>query len=216
VLIFIYNVWFTHREGAPAPDDPWDARTLEWITPNPTPAYNYVEVPVVTHQDDFWHQKYSEDESGRLVRVAPSSRFVQRLATAADHIHMPSPSYWPLVAAFGAPIIAYGLVYKIYAISGVGALVLLSGLYAWASEPSTEPPDPEDLLPEAPALPSGTAAAAELPAGAEPAGELAGVGAVAPGAGPAGPAASGAPGASGGGDPGLPAGDAFTPEDQDD
>jgi cytochrome c oxidase subunit 1 len=215
VLIFIYNVWFTHRQGVAAPEDPWDARTLEWITPNPTPDYNYVEVPVVTHQDDFWHMKYTEDESGRLVRVAPSSRFIQRRATAEDHIHMPSPSYWPLVAAFGLPIIAYGLIYKIYAVSGVGVLVLLSGIYAWASEPSTEPPDPEDTLPEAPALPSGTAAAAELPEG-EAAGELAGVGAAAPAGASSGPGASGAPGASGGGEPSLPTGDTFTPEDVDD
>ena len=54
-LIFIFNVWKTHKAAVPALDDPWDARTLEWITPNPTPAYNYIEVPVVTHQDDFWH-----------------------------------------------------------------------------------------------------------------------------------------------------------------
>jgi len=189
VLIFIYNVWYTHRQGVAAIDDPWDARTLEWTTPNPTPAYNFVEVPVVTHQDDFWHQKYTEDESGRLVRVGESSQFVQRRATADDHIHMPSPSYWPTVAAIGAPIICYGQVYKMYAISAIGVLVLLSGLYAWAVEPSTAPPEPEDEEHPAPALPSG----------ATP--ELAGVGA----------------GASGGGDPALPAGETYTPvEEMDD
>src|SRR5579862_2817337 len=188
-LIFIYNVWKTHQEGVAAPDDPWDARTLEWITPNPTPAYNYVEVPIVTHQDDFWHRKYTEDETGRLKKVAPSSDFIQRHATADDHIHMPSPSYWPLVAAFGAPIIAYGLVYKIYAVSGAGILVLLSGIYAWATEPSTEPPDPDDEADEAHAL----------PAAAAPAGELAAVG-------------GGSGGASGGGDPALPGGDGLAPD----
>ncbi len=188
-LIFIYNVWKTHQEGVAAPDDPWDARTLEWITPNPTPAYNYVEVPIVTHQDDFWHRKYTEDETGRLKKVAPSSDFIQRHATADDHIHMPSPSYWPLVAAFGAPIIAYGLVYKIYAVSGAGILVLLSGIYAWATEPSTEPPDPDDEADEVHAL----------PAAAAPAGELASVG-------------GGSGGASGGGDPALPGGDGLAPD----
>ncbi len=189
VLIFIYNVWYTYRQGVAAVDDPWDARTLEWITPNPTPAYNYVEVPVVTHQDDFWHQKYTEDESGRLVRVAPSSEFIQRRATADDHIHMPSPSYWPLVASFGGPIIAYGQVYKMYAISAVGILVLITGLYAWAVEPSTAPAEDEDEEPPAHGL----------PAGATP--ELAGVGA----------------GASGGGEPALAAGETYTPvEEMDD
>jgi len=163
-LVFIYNVWKTHRHGAAAPADPWDARTLEWITPNPTPDYNYLEVPVVTHQDDFWHKKYAEDESGRLVKVADSAQFVQRRATADDHVHMPSPSFWPLVAAFGAPIIAYGQIYHFYFVSAFGVVTLLGGLYAWGLEPSTEPPDPDDEH-RPPAL------------GAPAAGELAGVGA---------------------------------------
>jgi cytochrome c oxidase subunit 1 len=183
-LIFIANVRKTHREAVPARDDPWDARTLEWITPNPTPEYNYLEVPVVTHQDDFWHMKYSEDEAGRLVRVADSSQFIQRRATADDHVHMPSPSYWPLVAASGAPIMAYGQIYRFWAITAAGVVVLLGGLYAWALEPSTEPPDPDDEPHGPPALaaPSPTAAA-----------ELAAVG------------------ATGGGEPVLPGGDTFTP-----
>jgi cytochrome c oxidase subunit 1 len=183
-LIFIFNVWKTHKEAVPARDDPWDARTLEWITPNPTPDYNYIEVPVVTHQDDFWHMKYTENEAGRLVRVADSAQFIQRRATADDHVHMPSPSYWPLVAASGAPIMAYGQIYRLWAITAFGIVVLLGGLYAWGLEPSTEPPDPDDEphLPGTPAL-----------AAPEAAGELAAVG------------------ASGGGEPALPAGDTFTP-----
>jgi cytochrome c oxidase subunit I len=188
--IFIYNVWKTHAEGVPAPDDPWDARTLEWITPNPTPAYNYLEVPVVTHQDDFWHMKYSEDEAGRLVRVADASQFIQRRATADDHVHMPSPSFWPLVAASGAPIMAYGQIYRLWAITAVGAIVLLGGLFAWGLEPSTEPPDPDDE-PHAP----------QALAPPDAVGELAAVG------------------ASGGGEAALPVGDTFTPagtEDLDD
>jgi len=163
-LIFIYNVRKTDQHGEQVGPDPWDARTLEWITPNPTPDYNYIEVPVVTHQDDFWHKKYAEDETGRLVKVADSAQFIQRRATADDHIHMPSPSFWPLVAAFGAPIIAYGQIYHFYFVSAFGVVTLLGGLYAWGLEPSTEPPDPDDEH-QQPAV------------GAPVAGELAGVGA---------------------------------------
>jgi hypothetical protein len=97
---------------------------------------------------------------------------------------MPSPSYWPLLAASGAPIMAYGQIYRLWAITAVGVVVLLGGLYAWALEPSTEPPDPDDEPHGPPALaaPSPTAAA-----------ELAAVG------------------ATGGGEPALPGGDTFTP-----
>ncbi len=207
-LIFIYNVWLTHQRAVPAPADPWDARTLEWMTPNPTPDYNSLEVPTVSHVDDFWHHKYTEDEDGRLVKVADGAQFIQRRATAEDHIHMPSPSYWPLVAAFGAPVIAYGQIYRFWAVSIVGLVVLLGGIYAWALEPSTEPPDPEDEH-VMPALPP-----------PETAGELAAVGAGGAGAGGAGGSSGGA---SGGGEPALPggeqSGDAVTPlgvEDLDD
>ena len=34
--------------GEQAPEDPWDARTLEWATSSPPPEYNFAEVPIVT------------------------------------------------------------------------------------------------------------------------------------------------------------------------
>ena len=53
-------------------EDPWDARTLEWITSSPPPEYNFAEIPVVTRRDEFWHRKYTEDDEGRLVKLPPS------------------------------------------------------------------------------------------------------------------------------------------------
>ena len=66
VLVFMYNLWVS-RKGPQVSDDPWDARTLEWTIPSPPPEYNFKEIPIVTARDDFWHQKYTEDENGRAV-----------------------------------------------------------------------------------------------------------------------------------------------------
>jgi hypothetical protein len=60
---------------------------------------------------------------------------------------MPSPSYFPLVASFGLPVIAYGMIYRAWIVSIIGAVIVLVGLYAWAIEPSTEPEDPADTMP---------------------------------------------------------------------
>ena len=85
--------------------------------------------------DEFWHRKYVEDKEGRLVRVP---------AGASDHpadgheeghaIHLPSPSFWPLVAAVGLPVIAYGVLYSWWLV-GAGALVTVVGFMGWAMEP---------------------------------------------------------------------------------
>jgi cytochrome c oxidase subunit 1 len=50
---------------------------------------------------------------------------------------MPSPSFMPLIAALGFPLIALGLIYD-YAILAAGATVLIVGIYGWALEPATE------------------------------------------------------------------------------
>ncbi len=48
------------------------------------------------------------------------------------------PSYWPIIVAFGLPLISYGLIYT-YWLSAVGGLVVMGGLYGWAMEPSVDP-----------------------------------------------------------------------------
>jgi cytochrome c oxidase subunit 1 len=53
-------------------------------------------------------------------------------------IHMPSPSYWPLVMALGLPVIGYGVVFQNWYLGAFGVLVLLFGMYSWAIEPASE------------------------------------------------------------------------------
>jgi cytochrome c oxidase subunit I len=82
ILVFIYNLWVSRRHPQ-AGDDPWDARTLEWSIPSPPPEYNFAEIPVVTARDDFWHQKYTEDESGRPVLRTPTGTSPEEETEAA-------------------------------------------------------------------------------------------------------------------------------------
>ena len=52
-------------------------------------------------------------------------------------IHMPSPSFFPLMASLGFPFIAVGIIYD-YALVPVGVALLLIGVFGWALEPATE------------------------------------------------------------------------------
>ncbi len=128
-----------HLFPAPGPD-PWDARSLEWSIPSPTPEHNFDDDPVVTKLDDFWHRKYQEDETGRVVQVATGAEVA--MPGDPSRAHLPAPSYWPIVLSAGLPIIGYGLIFNL-ALAAIGGAIVVAGLVGWA----LEPPDDEDLPP---------------------------------------------------------------------
>jgi cytochrome c oxidase subunit I len=60
ILLFLINFVITLRKPATAPDDPWDANTLEWATSSPPPAYNFEQIPTVQSVRPLWDQKHPE------------------------------------------------------------------------------------------------------------------------------------------------------------
>ena len=133
VLVFLANVAISRKRGEEATADPWDGRTLEWSIPSPPPEHNFDEVPVVEARDDFWHKKYERKPSGEPARVYAGG------ANGHDEgghgIHLPSPSYMPVVSAFGTMVMGYGVVFFLPAVA-VGALISLIGFFGWVLEPS--------------------------------------------------------------------------------
>ena len=140
ILMFLINVWVTWRNPTKAPLDPWDARSLEWMTTNPPKEHNFDVIPTVHHLDEFFHRKYEEDATTHTMkRVTTAEEIVAEQERNADkHIHMPSPSYWPIVLAFGLPVITFGMIYS-HLISVVGGVIVLFAAYGWALESSTAP-----------------------------------------------------------------------------
>jgi len=140
ILMFLINVWVTWRNPKKAPLDPWDARSLECMTTNPPKEHNFDVIPTVRHLDEFFHRKYEEDATTHTMKqVATAEELMAEQERNADkHIHMPSPSYWPIVLAFGLPVIAFGMIYS-HLISVVGGVIVLFAAYGWALESSTAP-----------------------------------------------------------------------------
>jgi cytochrome c oxidase subunit I len=136
VLVFILAAIASFRRPRTGEADPWDARTLEWTTTSPPPEYNFEEIPVVHHLDEFWHRKYAEDDTGRVVRVAASEDVAQK--GDATNVHLPAPSYWPIVLAAGLPLIGYGLIFNL-GFAAVGGAIVLLAAYGWGLEPADDP-----------------------------------------------------------------------------
>ncbi len=151
VLMFMINWIYSKRRGVVTPNDPWDARTLEWTMPSPTPEYNFAVEPTVSRLDDFWHLKYDEDEEGRAVRKENADRAVDDLIYTnghpEHHIHLPAPSYFPFFVGLGIMILAFGILYhtRPYGIPliAAGAFIAIGSLVSWGSEPLEEE-EPEE------------------------------------------------------------------------
>ena len=145
-LLFLVNVWVS-RKNPPAPEDPWDARSLEWLTTSPPKEHNFDRTPTVHALDEFFHRKYEdvgEDGHHDYKKVATADELIAEEAANADpHIHLPSPSYWPIVLAFSMPVLAYGIIYSTLLII-VGAAIAVLALFGWALEPPTAPDDEFD------------------------------------------------------------------------
>ena len=46
-LIFVYNVFYSYKNGEDAGDDPWDGWSLEWATSSPPPHNSFVHIPTL-------------------------------------------------------------------------------------------------------------------------------------------------------------------------
>ena len=130
ILTFMYSLWQSRR-SRPVSHDPWDAPGLEWSIASPPPPYNFAEIPRVEGRDHYWIVKDRAREEGNPITgpeapVDPAS------------IHMPSPSYWPIITAAGVALIGGGIVSH-YGISFLGGVIAFLGVIGWANEPAAAP-----------------------------------------------------------------------------
>ena len=129
IAVAVYNIVRSVRIGQPSGANPWGGATLEWAIPSPPPHYNFAVVPHVRSLTPLW------DEEGNAVEPPPLPYHDE------SKIHMPSPSYWPLLVAAGATLVAGGLlvwqwhtIIGLIVISASGLLGMYS-IYRWVFEP---------------------------------------------------------------------------------
>ena len=121
VLIFLVNFFRTMRQEPTAPDNPWDGSTLEWATSSPPPEHDFDVVPEVHSYTPLW--------TNRDMGIAPPE------VPENNHIHLPPPSYMPLILAIGIGVLAVGLLSHL-ALVGIGVAVAIYGIWGWTLEPT--------------------------------------------------------------------------------
>lgn len=167
ILLFLYNVAHSLLKGEIAGNNPWDAATLEWATTSPPPPHNFDTVPHIYHRDPLWAEKYGvhgDEEFGLNVTVGgahvgeghvPDEKVEdqerRRLQTPDDiqpvHIHMPNPSYYPIMAAIGLFLVAFGTIissitlaelgpFHLTIVTVLGVVMLFAGIFGWSFEPA--------------------------------------------------------------------------------
>lgn len=60
VLVFLWNIYRSLKQGGNAGSNPWNAWTLEWATTSPPPTYNFREVPPVHGRRPLWDLQHPD------------------------------------------------------------------------------------------------------------------------------------------------------------
>lgn len=73
MLVFLYLMYTALKRGRPAPDNPWDGYTLEWLTASPPALQNFTTLPPImsfrplhdlNHPEQGDHKKSKDDTYG--------------------------------------------------------------------------------------------------------------------------------------------------------
>jgi cytochrome o ubiquinol oxidase subunit 1 len=102
--------------------DPWNARSLEWSTASPPPAFNYAVLPRVEGRDAYWVAKQRAIETRAL---APEPAY--------KDLELPRTSPTGFVCAFFATFLGFAMIWHIWwlaALSFIGAVATFVA-FAW-------------------------------------------------------------------------------------
>lgn len=128
ILLYLVNLLWAWRNGAPAGGDPWDARTLEWATSSPPPVYNFATIPLVRGRDPLWVEKRTGN--GQMIPVDTAGAD-EGSGHHGNKVHIPSPSALPLFLTLALTLAAYATLFHVWLLAGLGMLLMFFCLFRW-------------------------------------------------------------------------------------
>jgi cytochrome o ubiquinol oxidase subunit 1 len=105
--------------------DPWDGRTLEWLTLSPPPHYNFAVLPDVHGEEAYWHRKQEAIERDQLI-AEPNYQAIE----------MPLNTPTGVTCAFFASICGFAVIWHIWWLATLGLIGAFAVFvwYAWRDE----------------------------------------------------------------------------------
>jgi cytochrome o ubiquinol oxidase subunit 1 len=105
--------------------DPWDGRTLEWLTLSPPPHFNFAVLPDVHNEDAYWTRKLTAIREEKLIEEPKY-----------EDIEMPLNTPVGVICAFFASVTGFAVIWYIWwlAILGLIGSFVAMVWYAWHDE----------------------------------------------------------------------------------
>jgi cytochrome o ubiquinol oxidase subunit I len=124
VVQLVYSIR-TRDQRRDLTGDPWDGRTLEWLTLSPPPHYNFAVLPDVHGDEAYWHRKQEAIERDALI---PEPDY--------QPIEMPLNTPVGVICAFFASICGFAIIWYIWWLAIVGLIGAFAVFvwYAWRDE----------------------------------------------------------------------------------
>jgi cytochrome c oxidase subunit I+III len=138
--LFVTLMTFLHslRYGPRAPDDPWQANTLEWATGSPPKPYNFPVVPTVHSVNPLWDTRTLatmeelRHDAARTMTEEHMALRTSELDGRVEHVMpMPGESPVPLYVAAFLTIAVTALLLGGYVVSGIAAGLLTASVAWW-------------------------------------------------------------------------------------
>jgi len=128
IVLTVVQLWYsikTRDQRMDVTGDPWDGRTLEWLTLSPPPHYNFAVLPDVHGEEAYWMRKQTAIKEERLIDEPDY-----------QPIEMPLSTPVGVICAFFASVCGFAVVWHIWwlAILGLVGAFAVFVWYAWQDE----------------------------------------------------------------------------------
>ncbi|SEP64251.1 cytochrome c oxidase subunit I+III [Devosia sp. YR412] len=137
--LVLIDIIMQFRFGRRTSRNPWKARTLEWAMPTPAPSYNFAAIPEIAGRaDDLDVNVLGRDLAGGkgylgFTRADRQETLgVDMMSGEPDQvIILPQPTYLPLWTALATGAFFLGLLFKLYWLPPIAAVVVIVLFFLW-------------------------------------------------------------------------------------